>query len=149
MKSKGLPVELNTDTSELVPHLAECLRRERANSVQINGHTILFTGGIFRLVSNWNVLVPFGCGSVSVDPTERVVNYYLSNRQLITVVTPVAALPAILIWLQKHSTTGIALAALFWTWLVGGNILLGRVRFRSFLKRAIRNAPKRVDGAAA
>jgi hypothetical protein len=38
-----------------------------ASTVVIEGSHIAFTGGMFRLITNWNVLVPFGYGDLTVD----------------------------------------------------------------------------------
>jgi len=84
------------DLLVLPTHLAACLRDVKARAVEIEGNHIAFTGGMFRLVSNWNVLVPFGYGDLTVDASTRQVHYRLSSRQL---VIPVTVLPSCLQYL--------------------------------------------------
>jgi len=70
------------DPSLLPKHLAECMRSVDADAVEITNNRVTFKGGVFRFVTNWNVLVPFGFGDVTVDPETRAVVYGLSYRQL-------------------------------------------------------------------
>jgi hypothetical protein len=144
MKPGRLEFEAGVDVSQLPAHLAACLKNARASAVDVTACQVSFKGGIFRLVSNWNVLVPFGSGSLTVDPVARIVSYRLDITQLVTIVSAVTALGVILSWLNKHSLTllPVAVAGFFWAWFVGGNLAIGYPRFRRFLRRALADAPQ-------
>jgi hypothetical protein len=138
-------------SSALMPHLAECLRRARARDVTVDGNRIAFKGGLFRPVSNWNVLVPFGTGELEFLPTTREVRYRLSLAQLIVAATVTIGFLAVLMFcLPQSEGSGsppagfvpVALA-LLWVFLVGGNLLIGIERFRSFLRQSISTTPAR------
>ena|ERR1700730_14025796 len=95
MHTGDVPFDDTVDLAVLPTHLADCLRDVKARAIEIEGNHIAFTGGMFRLVSNWNVLVPFGYGDLTVDASTRQVHYRLSSRQLVipaTVLTIVLAI---------------------------------------------------------
>jgi hypothetical protein len=141
MKSGALEFGPGVDVSLLPAHLAACLKNARASAVDINACEVSFKGGIFRLVGNWNVLVPFGSGTLTVDPVAKIVRYGLNSTQLVTIVSAFTALAVILSWI-KHSLVVLPMAGFLWAWLVGGNLLIGYPRFRRFLRQALRDAPQ-------
>ena len=73
----------SVDSTRLPAHLADRLRLVQARNVQVEGYRVTFTGGMFRLVNNWNVLVPFGFGELTVDPERHEIQYAVSFRQLV------------------------------------------------------------------
>jgi hypothetical protein len=46
----------------LLDHLASCLKKLDARDIRTSGNSISFRGGLFRGVSGWNILIPFGRG---------------------------------------------------------------------------------------
>jgi hypothetical protein len=74
MHTGDLPFDHGVDLTVLPTHLANCLRDVKARAIEIEGSHVAFTGGMFRLVSNWNVLVPFGYGDLTVDLTNRQIH---------------------------------------------------------------------------
>src|SRR5580693_8994219 len=75
------------NAAALPTYLADCLRGVEARGVVIEANRVLFRGGVFRLVGNWNVLCPFGFGDLAVDANLRQIRYRLSFRQLMLVAT--------------------------------------------------------------
>jgi hypothetical protein len=73
----------DVDPSLLPLHLAACLRNANANSVEVRDNLVTFEAGMFRFVTNLNVLVPFGFGDITVNSETREVRYCLSYRQLV------------------------------------------------------------------
>lgn len=141
MISGCIPLDLITDLARLPAHLATCLQGVSARSVQITGHQVSLKGGILRMVDNWNLLVPFGSGAVSVDPIHRRLCYQLDARQLLVFAS---ALPVLLVFVAvaNGGSAEMLLAALvIWLWLVGGNLLIGIPRFRRFLRKTLTSAP--------
>jgi len=73
-----VPLDQGVDSDSLPAHLARCLRSVDASKVDIIGNRVTFTAGIFRLVSNWNILVGFGSGDLTVDSAACKVRYTLN-----------------------------------------------------------------------
>ena len=57
-------------------------------------HRIRFSGGFFRLVSNWNLLVPTSAGEIEVQPYPKgvVIVYHLRFYQLTAALVVLAGL---------------------------------------------------------
>jgi hypothetical protein len=149
MHTGDVPFDDKVDLVVLPTHLADCLRGVKARAIKIEGNHIAFTGGMFRLVSNWNVLVPFGDGDVTVDASTRQVHYRLSSRQLVIPVTVLTIVLAIFGIIQMTASRSwpwqpILAIPLLWAWLVGGNLAIGLWRFQRFLRRAISAAPRQM-----
>lgn len=65
--SGEVPFDEPLDPAILQVHLLDNLRDIEARNIESSGRDIEFTGGYFRAVTNWNILVPFGFGSLTVD----------------------------------------------------------------------------------
>lgn len=134
--------DLELDPTVLPLHLGDCLRQKHASTVEVSGNHVEFTAGMFRLVSNWNVLVPFGFGDLAVDPKNRQVRYSVSFRQLTILATGMVGLMAAFILFGSPSEFPLVFIPIMWAWFVGGNLLIGVPRFQSFLRRSISTAPR-------
>jgi hypothetical protein len=135
-----LSFDAEIDPTALANHLANCLRSVKASTVEILGNRVVFTGGIFRLVSNWNVLVPFGSGDLTIDADSRQVHYCVSFRELALLGTAMVGLATVFI-LASPNRLPLLFVPLMWLWLVGGNVALGIFRFKRFVGRALATAP--------
>jgi hypothetical protein len=142
MYTRSVIVEGNTDWSALPEHLGRCLRDAQASSVQVAGSEIRFTGGLFRIVSNWNVLVPFGSGELRADTNSRQIVYRLSFRQLMVVATCQIGMLGVIILVASRSWLPLVLLPIGWLGLVGGNLIIGLPRFRAFVEHAVSTAPR-------
>jgi hypothetical protein len=126
----------------LLAHLACCLRKVNAHEVRISPNSVSFRGGVFRGVSNWNILSPFGCGDLAVDDISHEVRYQLSFRQLILVVSTLLGLGAFSAWSDiSHNPLMLVAFVVMWLWFVGGNLAIGIPRFERFLRDAIDTLP--------
>lgn len=130
-----------TDPEKLASHLADCLYDADAKTVDLADSRVAFKGGVFRMVGNWNVLVPFGFGELRVDPVTRQVLYRLSARQLVAMGTVVVGLMAIFTLMSRAWQPAI-LMPIMWLWIVGGNLAIGVFRFERFVCRSIESAPR-------
>jgi hypothetical protein len=153
MHTGDVPFEDRVDLTVLPTHLANCLRDVKARTIEIEGSHIAFTGGMFRVVSNWNVLVPFGYGDLTVDAITRQVHYRLSSRQLVVSATVLSIVLAIFVVVQVTASSGgpwqpILAIPLIWVWLVGGNLAIGLWRFQRFLRNAVSTAPRQTGANA-
>ena len=145
MYSRTVYFDVNIDLIALPAHLADCLRRLDARAVEVVKNRVSFTGGFFRLVNNWNVLVPFGFGDLTIDSNARHITYRLSFRQLVIYATVGVAIIAGFILYASYASPSwgaVLLIPGMWIWLVGGNLFIGIRRFENFLRRAIATAPR-------
>lgn len=156
MHAGAIDFDVQTQPSMLTAHLADCLRRVYARNITVDGNRITFRGGVFRLVTNWNVLVPFGSGQLEVDTTARQVRYRLSVAQLVIVATGLVAFigsSMLVVPLPEEAGTfATPFVAMFcliaWGWFVVGNLVIGVARFRGFLRRSVASAPSSADDAS-
>ncbi len=137
----GFPAEMSP--SKLLAHLADCLRDVSAKEVRVEGNSVSFVGGVFRFVTNWNVLAPFGFGDLTIDSANREVSFRLSYRQLV-VYTGIMFLVvvAVLLFIGLPPASWLILAApLIYLIAVISNVAVGVLHFRYFLRRSIATAP--------
>jgi hypothetical protein len=128
--------------SALPAYFASVLRKVNAREVKVYGDRVEFNGGIFRLVSSWNVLVPFGSGIVTIHPDIRQVQYQVSCLQLVFVVTVAVGIMSLFI-LSSAGWQPLLVIPIAWLWLVGGNLMIGIPRFERFIRRALADIPRR------
>ena len=133
-----LPFGEHIDARRLAERLVDALQHVHARTVIATADRVSFTGGPFRLVSGWNVLVPFSRGELTIDEGAKLLQYKVSFRQLvlILVVCSVLALVFMVAWRLPLAMIPVALAVI-WLWIGGMNVLIGRARFERFLRRAI------------
>jgi hypothetical protein len=134
--------EGDVDSALLPAHLADCLRRVDGRDVTVEQNRVSFTSGLFRLVSNWNVLVPFGFGDLMVDAAAGRVRYRLSYRQLVIFATVMTGVMAVFVSFESRTWAGLVFIPFMYGWLVGANLAIGIPRFDGFLRRAIETAPR-------
>ena len=135
-----LSFDAEIDSAALPAHLADSLRDADASTVEIQGNCVTFTRRMFRFVSNWNVLVPFESGDLTVDADARQIRYRVSIRQLVLFGTAMAGVMTAFI-LMSPVWQPLLFMPLMWLWLVGGNVAIGIYRFEHFVGRAIESAP--------
>jgi hypothetical protein len=117
------------------------LEAARAQDISITNNRIAFTGGAFRLVWNWNILVQIGYGYVELreDDSSFVLSYYASFRQLFVLVSAGLFL---VFGIALFSDSGdelsiagkLALLVFVWLFLFGGNLVVAMIRFPSFVE---------------
>jgi hypothetical protein len=139
-RSGTLYMGADIDVAGLPAHLADRLDQASASTVDVQGQRVMFTAGMFRPVTNWNVLVPFDSGVITVDTTARQVLYEVSCRRLVLLGTSMVCLMTVFILFARVWGAILAMP-IMWLWLVGGNLVLGKLRFEGFLGRAIASAP--------
>ena len=125
------------DPTTVADRLVSALRQARASSVAVDDHHIRFVGGLFRMVSNWNVLGLFDSGELYVDAAGRRVTYRLRFVELLVVATGMITFMGAAILIVSGFKTLIILPFM-WLLLVGGNLAIGIPRFHYLVKRATR-----------
>lgn len=124
---------------------AAALRRD-GPSIQFRGGLgIRSRGGLFSSAfSNWNVLMPITSGVLEIAPAPGGVRvgYRVTFWQLVAVATPMVGFLAYFAGGEPGPPGGgLTLFAIAWSWLVGGNVLIARVRFPAFLRRTLADRP--------
>jgi len=138
MYSGAIKYDVNLEPSVLANALADCLLEVDAKNVFIMGNFIFFTGGIFRLVSNWNVLGPFGRGELEIDPVGKQVLFRLSLAQsIITSFLSAAGLGIFMIAVGAPIQFVATFLPVIWIVPLGANYFTGVSRFSSFLNKSI------------
>ena len=122
--------------------LESALAEARPASIRRDSSGLRFRGGPFRLVSNWNILLPISTGVLEVSPREDGVNvrYRVTFTEMLVIVTlmvggifgPVVVRSA---KLPMQGRLGILLFA--WSWLFGANFALTWWRLPRFLVRTL------------
>ena len=135
-----LSFDARTDSAALLNHLVDSLRQADASAVEIQGNCVMFTRRMFRFVGNWNVLVPFDSGDLTVDGDARQIRYRVGIRQLILFGTATVVVMTTFI-LMSPVWQPLLFMPLMWLWLVGGNVAIGIFRFERFVRRAIATVP--------
>ncbi len=120
------------------------LESVKARNIEIAENSLTFTGGIFRLVSNWNLLGPIDHGTIEIVASDQVitVRFRISFVQLIIVSTMLTTLMALVIASRFRGEPPLGFYIFLWFWFVGGNMAISIPRFRGFVKRCVKEALK-------
>ena len=135
------------DPSVLPRHLANCLNDISANDVEIRGSRVSFRGGLFRFVTNLNVLVPFGSGDLTVKPETHEICYCLRFRQFVLCLTVsfIFASSILIFGRFRHMSNWVYLFTVLWIILPAVNISVGISRLENFLRSCV-DAATRTSG---
>lgn len=122
---------------EAIGRLERALTQVDARALRREGCALQFRGGMFRRVSNWNVLVPISSGVVRFSPCADgvSVSYRVTFGQMLVGVTLMAALFGAFTATAPETTVGrwLGVSAFAWSWLFGGNFALTAWRWPAFL----------------
>jgi hypothetical protein len=130
---------------EAISRLESAVVAARAETVQRKGEELVFRAGPFRLVSNWNVLVPISTGflTVSQQAGPVVVSYRVTFTEMVLVTTVMALFFGGFVILEGRSLlSSLGLLVLAWTWLFGANFVLTAWRFPRFLLASLARASR-------
>jgi hypothetical protein len=139
------------DSSDLAAHLPAIIARElelhKPRRVEVLGNVVRFRGGLWRLVSSWNLLGPITRGTISIEPGDPsiCITYRLVFSEVIIIGTLMVAAMGVYM-AATRSTTGMnaCFLPLMWLWFVVGNALFAAARFRDFIRRCVKKA-RRID----
>lgn len=134
-----VPRLTSKETGFVTMRLFYALEAAKASSLHRDGDTITFRGGMFRLVSNWNVLGPVSHGVIKVSATPTItVQYSLSSIELLVVATLQALLAGFCVSIKtgEIGLLNFAVAAFAWTVLFGLNYLVAASRLPAFIRQA-------------
>jgi hypothetical protein len=152
ISSSGVIAVRGLSVDEAIDRLEDALAKEKPAALSRDGRGLRFQGGAFRLVCNWNILVPISAGVLDVSPSEHGVNvsYRVTFTQMLVAVTLMVAFfmgPAVAMATPKMSPPGaLCVLLVMWSWLFGFNFVLTGWRLPRFLVRAL-SRPTAVQGA--
>jgi hypothetical protein len=145
METGTVDFDREVDSSLLPAHLAGCLRSVDADAVEVTDNLVTFKGGVFRFVTNWNVLVPFGFGDLTVNSETREIRYRLSYRQLAvfsTIIVGIAAALVLAFSSWRRLSGSMLVLPFMWFVSVFVRSALGASRFQGLISRAVSTAPR-------
>lgn len=127
---------------QAIDRLEGALAQAKAGALRREGSAVQFRGGVFRIVSSWNVLVPISNGVVEVSPNPNgiSVSYRVSFMQMLIVATLMVGVfvgPFVMAAPNVSVTGGLGILAVVWLWLFGANFALTRFRWPAFLVRSL------------
>lgn len=124
----------DNDVNLVLNRVEQELAAVRATNVSRTANRITFTGGIFRFVSNWNLLVPIGYGEIEVLPD--CVKYTFSCTQMLVATTVmVCIMGAFILFSAPVSAFSLITPVIIWLWLFGMNYLISAVRLPAFVRK--------------
>lgn len=129
---------------ELGDAIQEGLQNVKARDITRNQNNFSFSGGIFRFVSNWNILVSVSSGEISIEETAEAISihYVLKFTEMLIIASlmVVGGFGAVL-WQAPNLSfvPKVMLLAVAWSWLFGMNYLITILRFPSFIRKITGN----------
>jgi len=132
--SQGIIFFENADLQEALVAVEGILRKAEAGNISKSESQLDFTGGLFRAVSNWNLLIAISSGSIVFRKTEGGVEatYRISFLQMFLFVTALVGLA-----FSISPKEPIYIFGVMWLWLFGMNYLITIIRFPSSLRAAL------------
>jgi hypothetical protein len=132
------------DVAAAVLAIERAISAQKPKSVARVGSSVEFRAGIFRLVSNTNVLVPISSGHVDVqaEPSGLRIRYTIRFAEVLAFSLIVTAAVAVQVSVYPENTTRAFRAivcCLPLIWLLGGNVAITLFRFPRLLKRAVQS----------
>ncbi len=132
-------------TEEVAVGVEEMLRAADARTVERDWSSLRFTAGIFRFGMNWNVLDPFGSGTIDVEniASEIRLYYRASIIEMLIITTAMVSVPtlAMLFTALREGRSPIPdvvwVFAIGWLWLFGVNYVIGWIRFPRWLRTGL------------
>ena len=111
----------------------------------VQDNRISFTGGLFRFVGNWNVLVSITGGyvDITVSGDQVLIAYYIRFTQVLLVTTLYSLIViALTVCIPQRGGifAAICLLVVGWVGTLGFNVFGSIVRFGSFIERTLRRA---------
>ena len=120
--------------------LRVAIAKVQPKDLKRQGRVLTFRGGMFRWVSNWNILVPVDECTVSADLGE--LRYDCSTRE--TLIAASVMVAGLVVFIQVTGPASMPLGAkivvplVAWLWLFGMNYLISYLRLRKFFARAVK-----------
>lgn len=130
--------------SDLIFTIYSELEKHKPSRISIIDNSIQFKAGMFRGVTNWNLLVTITSGIINFDEESSSLVYKLSFKQLI-LFGIFASISFGLFSLSNNAASSIVsmfimFQLMVWLWLVGMNFLICVMRFRSFIEKCIKKS---------
>ena len=119
--------------------LARRIKAEKPNSISSNQRQITFSGGFFRFVGNWNLLVPIDHGVIDVVPdgNRLLISYKIWFIGLFILSSLMTIMFAFAIFSSGFTLQNLVTVARIWLLFFGGNFVIAVVRFHNFVRSAL------------
>lgn len=138
--TRSLTISGVSDPTSATDRLERGLEKLKARRITRRGPIVDFRGGMFRPVSNHNLLVAINTGRLQVEPYHSGVrvSFRLEFLQIFWMVSAMVLgfLGPFVLSSSNLSWGEAALVLLgFWLWLFGGNVLITLFRFPRWIRR--------------
>jgi hypothetical protein len=136
-----VPFDANKHTPDnLLSSIVSSLKNVKARNIQNDRNRITFSGGILRLVMNWNILAAVSSGEITVekDNDKIILNYHIKFTEMSVITTAMVLGFMGPFLIQAPNLTlflKIIILAFIWLWLFGGNYYIIIFRFPRFIRK--------------
>jgi hypothetical protein len=146
----GFPLSANgsiradtTDVPRAISTVDRLLRNTKASTIAIHENQIDFTVHFFRVVSNWNLLVPIDSGSIVFRERDHSIDveYNISFRRWFFILTGTVVVVLVLVFLfaiDPRAGVSVPFVILVWLFLLGSNYFIAALRFPAALRSSLR-----------
>ena len=123
----------------ILDRLAGRIKAQKPSSISSNPHQITFSGGFFRFVGNWNLLVAIDYGVIDVVPDHNrlLISYNIRFIGLFILSSLMTIMFAFAIFSSGFTLQNLVAVAGIWLWFFGGNFIIAVVRFHNFVRSAL------------
>jgi hypothetical protein len=134
----------HADAEIVAVRIEEILASGPTRDIVRHGASISFGVRFPIMRITWNCLVAVTGGTVDVTtgPSDITIAYTLRMTHLVIVVTLMLAVLIAVVASNNHLPADfIPFVPIAWLWIVGGNYLMTKIRFRGWLERQLRKKP--------
>ena len=142
--SKTIEIPLAGETAEsalgaIVSLLSRRIKAEIPRSFSSNLQQITFSGGVFRFVGNWNLLIWITYGVIDFMPVndKLLISYKLSFLELFLWTSFGTALLGFCVFSSEFTLQNFSLVAAMWIWFFVPAYIMTAVRFHNIIKWAL------------
>jgi hypothetical protein len=137
----NVDVPASVDLDNIMQSVVFALEDAEPSRVSLYKQQITFRGGPFRLVHNWNILVPITSGNIHfcVEPGRVVVRYRIYFLEAFLFYTlPLCFYAAYwIIALRPHAVAFYEVTLVIWLMLLGLTYFITELRFPCLIREAV------------
>lgn len=134
-------VDTNSALEMIINTLAVRIEAEKPSRFNVSENQITFSGGMFRFVPNWNLLICIDDGVIDfVQDNQKIfVSYKFWFLVLFSFASFVAFLFGVAIFPSGFTMQNVVVAAGTWLWFFGVNFIITIIRFEMLIRSVARD----------
>jgi hypothetical protein len=138
-----IAVDQDGFVKRLLTTISDRLSASKVGNLDMDDGQISFEVPPFRFVGSWNLLVPIDKGKIDIHLKESTLSivFWVSFKRMLVIITIFMVLFGGVVAAASGLSLrdALCLVLIGWLWIFGGNALNFLLRFRAFLKRAVRD----------